>query len=150
MRWEYQEPEPSLVVSDGKTLWIYDPVFQEAQRLPVGQGFLSGAAIQFLLGEGEMRKSFEIGLVDCTPDTVELELVPREAASYEKLRVVANRATGDLTRTQVHDLLGNVTRVAFSEVLVNQSPPPETFRFEPPKGVQVIDLRAPEQEPAAP
>ena len=32
MRWTYEAPEPSLVVSDGVTLWIYDPAFQEAQR----------------------------------------------------------------------------------------------------------------------
>src|SRR5262245_6107074 len=30
MRWSYESPEPSLVVSDGKTLWIYDPAFNEA------------------------------------------------------------------------------------------------------------------------
>ncbi|MBW2493890.1 MAG: outer membrane lipoprotein carrier protein LolA, partial [Deltaproteobacteria bacterium] len=28
MRWSYDEPEPSLVVSDGTTLWIYDPTFR--------------------------------------------------------------------------------------------------------------------------
>jgi outer membrane lipoprotein carrier protein len=146
MRWEYEQPEPSLVVSDGETLWIYDPGFQEAQRLPVGEGFLSGAAIQFLLGEGEMRKSFRVSLVDCTSEAVELELVPREPASYEKLRVVAD-PTGDLRRTEVHDLLGNVTRVVFSDVEVNRDPPAATFRFAPPEGVSVIDLRASEHTP---
>ncbi len=35
MRWSYEEPEPSLVVSDGETLWIYDLVFREAEKLPV-------------------------------------------------------------------------------------------------------------------
>ena len=44
MRWAYDDPEPSLVVSDGHWLWIYDPAHQEVQklagrrRLPVGSG----------------------------------------------------------------------------------------------------------------
>ncbi len=143
MRWSYEEPEPSLVVSDGETLWIYDPSFGEAQRLPVGEGVLSGAAVQFLLGEGKMRRDFEIALLECAPDRVGLELVPREPASYEKLRVVANPESGDVGRTEVHDLLGNITAVVFSEVQFDRDPPAETFRFDPPEGVSVIDLTAP-------
>ena len=36
MRWTYESPEPSLVVSDGATLWIYDPKAREVQKLPLG------------------------------------------------------------------------------------------------------------------
>jgi outer membrane lipoprotein carrier protein len=141
MRWSYETPEPSLVVSDGETLWIYDPGFGEAQRLPVDEGFLSGAAVQFLLGQGDMRREFAISLVgSCAAERVELELVPREPASYEKLRVVASPVTGDLARTEVHDLLGNVTVVAFSQLEFNRDPPAATFRFDPPDGVTVVDL----------
>jgi outer membrane lipoprotein carrier protein len=144
MRWSYESPEPSLVVSDGETLWIYDPGFREAQRLPVEQGFLSGAAVQFLLGQGDMRREFAISQIGaCAPDRLQLELVPREPASYEKLRVVANPRTGDLAETEVHDLLGNVTAVAFSELEFNRDPAAATFRFDPPEGVTVVDLSQP-------
>jgi len=145
MRWSYETPEPSLVVSDGETLWIYDPGFREAQRLPVDQGFLSGAAVQFLLGQGDMRREFTISRVGaCAPDRVQLELIPREPASYEKLRVVANPRTGDLAETEIHDLLGNVTVVAFSDLEFNRDPVAATFRFDPPEGVTVVDLSRPD------
>jgi outer membrane lipoprotein carrier protein len=140
MRWSYETPEPSLVVSDGETLWIYDPAFGEAQRLPVDQGFLSGAAVQFLLGQGDMRRDFDISLDACDAERVQLLLVPREPASYEKLRVVASPESGDLERTEVHDLLGNVTAVSFHDVEFNRDPPADTFRFVPPEGVSVVDL----------
>lgn len=140
MRWVYEEPEPSVVVSDGETLWIYDPAFGEAQRLPVGEGFLSGAAVQFLLGEGDLRRDFEITLVSCDDDRAELELVPREPATYEKLRVVADPRTGALSRTQINDLLGNVTVLELSHLETNLNPDPEVFRFVPPEGVSVIEL----------
>ena len=140
MRWSYEQPEPSLVVSDGAVLWIYDPVHAEAQRTSVTEGYLSGAAIQFLLGEGDMRRDFRIAAIACTPDTGELELVPRVDAGYEKLRVVADLASGELRRTTIYDLLGNVTEVEFRDVRANQKPADSVFRFEPPDGVEVIDL----------
>jgi outer membrane lipoprotein carrier protein len=141
MRWTYEAPEPSLVVSDGVTLWIYDPAFREAQRLPVSGGYLSGAAIQFLLGEGDIFRDFHVTAIACGEDSAELELVPREPATYEKLTVKVDAATGDITGTRLVDLLGTVIEVELSELRTDQSPPASLFRFEPPKGVRVTDLQ---------
>jgi outer membrane lipoprotein carrier protein len=140
MRWQYDAPEPSLVVSDGKWLWIFDPAHQEVQKLPVGEGFLSGAAIQFLLGEGKIERDFAVTAQTCTDAKVELELVPRRAASYEKLQLKSDPATGELLETTVTDLLGNVTQIAFSKLRSNLGPPASQFRFDAPKGVRVIEL----------
>lgn len=140
MRWAYEEPEPSLVVSDGEILSIYDPAHQELQRLRVGKGYLSGAAIQFLLGEGDILGSFEVTALRCDADAVDLQLVPREPATYEKLTIGIEVASGHLVRTSIVDLLGNETRVTFAEIETNRNPGDETFRIEPPDGVRVIEL----------
>jgi outer membrane lipoprotein carrier protein len=140
MRWTYEKPSPSLLVSDGSTLWIYDPAFGEAQKLPVGEGYLSGASIQFLLGDGDIRGEFAVEALACSAQVAELELVPIQPASYEKLRVQANPATGELLSTQVFDLFGNVTDVRFSNLEADQRPGAEVFRFEPPPGVKVLEL----------
>jgi outer membrane lipoprotein carrier protein len=143
MRWDYEEPEPSAVVSDGETLWIYDPKAREVQRLRVGEGFLSGAAMQFLLGQGDLLAEFEVHALSCTEAVAELDLVPRAPATYERLRIRAQAETGEVLETTVVDLFGNETRVAFSEVHVNRDPAPETFRFDAPEGVRVIELAPP-------
>jgi outer membrane lipoprotein carrier protein len=143
MRWSYQEPEPSLVVSDGKTLWIYDPTFREAQKLPATEGYLSGAAIQFLLGEGAIERDFEISALRCEATVAELRLQPRKPSSYEKLHVVVNPQTGDLLKTTVFFVLGNVTEIAFSKIEINTDPAASLFHFDPPADVRVIELDAP-------
>jgi outer membrane lipoprotein carrier protein len=148
MRWSYQTPEPSLVVSDGRFLWIFDPAHQEVQKLAVGEGFLSGAAIQFLLGEGEIRRDFVVTADACSAERVELQLVPRAPAAYEKIRLRSDPASGELLETTVVDLLGNVTRVAFHRVRTNLSPDDDLFRFRPDPGVRVIEL-PPAAEPPA-
>ena len=42
MRWSYEAPEPSLVVSDGETLWIYDPTRDEVAEAAGRRGLPLG------------------------------------------------------------------------------------------------------------
>jgi outer membrane lipoprotein carrier protein len=146
MRWTYETPEPSVVVSDGKTLWIYDPAAREAQAFQVGEGFLSGTAVQFLLGEGRILEAFSVRAEGCGGETVTLFLTPRQEASYESLELRVDPKTGDVRGTAVVDLFGNRTDVTFASLRANVRPDPARFRFEPEPGVRV--LRVP--EPAGP
>jgi outer membrane lipoprotein carrier protein len=141
MRWTYTEPEPSLVVSDGVTLWLYSPDLAEAQRLPATGGYLNGAALQFLLGDGKLLEAFRVSASGCEGEArVELDLDPREPASYERLWLTVLAETGEVVATGIVDLFGNRTQISFENVRRNQNPPPELFRFEPGPGVEVIDV----------
>jgi outer membrane lipoprotein carrier protein len=142
MRWTYLEPEPSLVVCDGKELWIYDAANREAQRLTVTEAYLSGAALSFLLGEGEILRDFEVKALECGEASARLDLVPRQAATYERLEARIDPRSGELLETTVIDLLGNATTVALRDLRVNRDPDASLFRFEPPPGVRVLDLDA--------
>jgi len=142
MRWSYEEPDRSEVVSDGKTLWIHDVEARVVTRLAVTEGFLSGAALQFLLGDGKILESFEVEVTDCNPDRVTLDLVPRREASYERLGLVADRASGDVVATSVSDLFGNLTRIRFESIETNLGPGVETFEFAVPEGVEIIEYEA--------
>ncbi len=139
MRWTYLSPEPSVVVSNGKLLWIYDVDGKSITRLEVTDGFLTGAALQFLLGDGQLLESFEVYATECRADRVTLELIPKAEATYERLGLVAEPMTGKLIATSVLDLFGNLTEIGFSETRTNLDPKPETFEMEIPEGVEVID-----------
>ena len=141
MRWAYEKPEESLVVSDGETLWLYDPGFREAQKLPVAGGsYLSGAAMIFLRGGGDLEQEFEVVPLTCSEAQAELRLTPRETSTYEFLTIWVAPDTGEISRTEVSDLLGNRTLVEFHHVRLDQAPDASVFRFEPPEGVEVIEL----------
>ena len=142
MRWTYEKPEPSLVVSDGQTLWVYDPEAHEAQEFPVGQGFLSGSAVQFLLGEGKLLSAFDVRAQDCSSETVHLLLTPKQDATYERLELWVIAKSGDVKGTAVVDLFGNRTEVSFESLRVDLHPDPSIFRFQAGPGVSV--LRAPD------
>jgi outer membrane lipoprotein carrier protein len=144
MRWSYEEPEKSLVVSNGKTLWLYDEARREVQKMSVSGGYFSGASIQFLVGRGDVLEEFDVIALACDAKTAHLQLTPRTPQSFERLRVEANRKNGDIEETTVVDLLGNETRVAFLEIRVDRKLRASEFEFEPPAGVQVIELAAPD------
>ncbi|MBY0400025.1 outer membrane lipoprotein carrier protein LolA [Myxococcota bacterium] len=139
MRWTYAAPEASVVASDGKTLWIHDLDAKTVTRLAVTEGYLSGAALQFLMGDGDVMASFKVAATSCDAKQVTLDLTPREDASYERLGLVADRATGIVVATSVTDLFGNVTRIRFSRLEENRNPAPDTFVLKIPQGVEVID-----------
>jgi outer membrane lipoprotein carrier protein len=141
MRWHYEAPRESLVLSDGKTLWIYDVPAKEVTRAEVTSGYLAGAALQFLLGEGAITDSFEVALLGCTGDRVTLELLPKKDASYEKLEIVVD-GEHVVVGTTIFDLFGNVTELRFEQVRFDRSPPIERFRWQPIEGVTVVDLAA--------
>ncbi len=140
MRWSYETPEPSLVLSDGTTLWIYDPAAREAQKLSVGENFMSGAAFQFLLGSGRIADTFAVRADGCAAPRARLTLVPKSEATYQHLELEIDTISGEAHSTAVLDLFGNRTDVAFSELRYDRGPDPRVFRFVPPPGVRVLEL----------
>jgi chaperone LolA len=140
MRWSYTSPEPSLVVSDGSTLWVYDPQAREVQKLPLGQGYLSAAGVQFLLGAGKLQEEFRVSASGCGAPIVTLGLAPKHEAQYERLEMRVDRKSGVVRETTVDDLFGNRTTIAFDELRENTRPAADLFGFSPPEGVRVITL----------
>jgi outer membrane lipoprotein carrier protein len=142
MRWTYVAPEPSLVVSDGTTLWIYDEKAKEVQKLALAAGYLSAAGVQFLLGEGKLADEFQISAQHCGEPTVTLVLVPKQDAQYERLELRVDAKSGAVAETAVVDLFGNRTVVAFQNARENAGADAAAFRFSPPAGVRVVEVPA--------
>jgi len=140
MRWSYQSPEPSLVVSDGATLWIYDPKAREVQKLPLAAGYLSAAGVQFLLGDGKLQDEFRVTASGCGDPVVTLGLIPKREAQYERLELRVDRGSAAVRETTVVDLFGNRTTIAFDQLRENTKPAASSFAFTPPEGVRVLSV----------
>jgi len=143
MRWDYEAPRKSQVIANGRELWIYDPSAREVQHLEPTQSFLDGAALQFLVGEGRLVESFDLSVRECRLDEVEIELVPREDASYERLGLRVRFTTGEVVSTTLIDLLGNRTEVRFLDARSDRAPANSHFRFDVPADAEVIELGSP-------
>lgn len=140
MRWRYEAPEPSLVVSDGKTLWVFDETAREVQKLPLQEGYLSAAGVQFLLGEGKLADEFRIAARGCDAPIVTLLLTPLRPSHFESLELGVDAKTAAVAETTVVDLFGNRTHVGFVDLRENTRPDAALFRFDAPAGVRVIEV----------
>jgi len=57
MRWLYEAPEEQLLVINGQTMWLYDPILENVtvQKL---EKITEGTALSFLLGLGNLQDDF--------------------------------------------------------------------------------------------
>src|SRR5438874_8073277 len=63
LRWEYVEPTPQQIVSDGKMIWIYTPQLNQVNTGPAPEA-LAGPAGSFLSGLGKLRDHFNVRLLN--------------------------------------------------------------------------------------
>ena len=142
MRWEFVSPEPKEVISDGRTLWVYEPRQRQVLKAPLERAFRSRTPLAFLLGVGRLEHDFDISLVEQGEEGYLLRLRPREreAASADFLDLRVDSQTYDIVQFQVHDPMGTVTRVRFSGIDRAPALDDGLFRFEVPEGVDVVDL----------
>ena len=57
MRWLYEAPEEQLLLTNGQTMWLYDPLLENVtiQKL---EKITEGTALSFLLGLGNLQADF--------------------------------------------------------------------------------------------
>ena len=140
MRWLYEGDDPQQIISDGETLWFYQirdstVLRRELASLPPA----SRLALDMLGGFVGVEEHFT--LTSCDPGC--LELVPQQSQpDLSRLQVVLGEGQQLVRSVTTEDALGNRTRVEFSEVEIDPRLPAEHFLFEPPAGVQVLDMEA--------
>lgn len=143
MRWEMTGRDRQVIVADGQTLWVYQPEEKQAYKASFAQAFRSTTPVSFLTGIGRITEDFTVSLEGETGDLFRLRLVPRSGGDIGSLRLGVDRATYDIREAEVRDPLGNVTRLRFSDLQRNQELRDDLFRFDIPRGTEVIEAPQP-------
>jgi outer membrane lipoprotein carrier protein len=146
LRWEYKEPTPQEIVSDGKKLWVYTPALNQVN---VGEApeALAGPAGSFLAGLGRLRAEFNVRFLNpAQPRDAEgnwvLDLTPkRPLPTLARLILAVDATTWEMRRAVVYDQFENTVTMRFTKVALNSSLPDRLFSFEVPKGVATVPLR---------
>ncbi len=137
MRWEYKDPEAKLFVSDGRTFYFYVPA--EKQVIVSEQDPQRSLAARLLSGKGGLAEEFEVSLDSPQEEgVVRLQLVPRHEDPDLQRAVVDVEPSGRVRGIELDDVQGNRTRFRFDDERDNTGLKDDLFRFEVPKGVEVI------------
>ena len=135
-RWETKQPYEQTIVADGQRVWVYDPdLAQVSVRSQSGEEAHSPLTIltdlsqldtEFTASESGEREGLEwLKLVSKAPEP---------QFEYAELGFSEH----SLDRMQFKDQLGNTTEIRFDDWKRNPSIPASTFKFTPPKGVDVL------------
>ncbi len=137
MRWEYKDPEAKLFVSDGRTFYFYVPA--DRQVIVSEQDTERSLAARLLSGRGGLLDEFSASLEPPLEEgVVRLKLVPRREQAEVARALVDAETTGRIRSILIEDAQGNRTGFRFENVRENSGLDDRLFRFEVPRGVEVV------------
>jgi outer membrane lipoprotein carrier protein len=146
LRWEYREPTPQEIVSDGKTLWVYTPTLNQV-NVGAAPEALAGPAGSFLSGLGRLREHFHVRFLNpAQPRDAEglavLDLAPKQPLpTLTRLVLSLDPKSWEVRRAIVHDQFENTVTMKFTRLTVNSGLADTLFTFVPPKGVATVPLK---------
>jgi outer membrane lipoprotein carrier protein len=142
MHWEYSEPKDNRVVSDGAILKVYEAANKQMFEQNVDKSQYP-AALSFLVGGGKLGEVFNFELyegaaMNFANGQVLVGTPKTPSPAYQKVLFYVDSATSQVRRVLIVDGQGNRNRFDFDNPKVNETVPPEHFKFVPPPGTSVV------------
>lgn len=135
-RWTYAKPVDQLIVGDGERVWIYDRDLNQVtvRRLSKALGSTPAA---LLAGSSDVEKAFELTEAGQRDGLEWLEAKPRDKeAGFDRIRMGFDVA--GVRAMELIDSFGQTTQLRFSNLARNPKVDSAEFRFQPPKGADVL------------
>jgi len=134
--WHTNAPQEQVVVSDGKMVTLWDPDLEQAtvKKLDVR---LNQTPALLLSGDvSKISQSFDIASKE-QGEVMDFTLKPKTKDTlFDSLRVSFRK--GLINDMQLVDSVGQRTNILFNGVKANQAVPDSKFKFDIPKGADVI------------
>jgi len=146
LRWEYTQPTPQEIVSDGKTLWVYTPTLNQVNVAPAPEA-LAGPAGSFLVGLGKLREHFGVRFMNPAQPrdgdgNVVLDLAPKQPLpTLARLILSVDPRSWEVRKAVVYDQFENTVTMRFTKMTLNSGLADSLFTFTAPKGVATVPLK---------
>src|SRR5881296_747787 len=146
LRWEYKEPTPQEIVSDGKTLWVYTPTLNQVNVAPAPEA-LAGPAGSFLIGLGKLREHFGVRFLNPVQPrdgdgNVVLDLAPKQPLpTLARLILSIDPRSWEVRKAVIYDQFENTVTMRFTKMTLNSGLADSLFTFTAPKGVATVPLK---------
>ncbi|NHN35826.1 outer membrane lipoprotein chaperone LolA [Pseudomaricurvus alcaniphilus] len=133
LRWETRQPFPQLLVSDGATLWLYDPDLEQATISAVDDQLNQSPAVIFSGDPAAIRERFEVSRAA----SGEFSLTPRQQDGHFR-RLDLNFDKRQLVGMTILDGFGQQTNFRFAAMDYGRDIPLTEFQFTPPAGTDIL------------
>jgi outer membrane lipoprotein carrier protein len=135
-RWVYDKPVDQVIVGDGERVWIYDRGLAQVTVRKLARA-LGSTPAALLAGSADVEGVFELSEAGARDGIEWLEAKPKDReAGFERIRMGFNAA--GLQAMELTDNFGQTTLLRFTSLQSNAKVDAKEFRFEPPKGADVL------------
>ncbi len=141
-RWETQGNDKQTIVADGKSIWIYEPDLAQVTVRPFKNLGADMPALLLSSKETVTEKNFTVKMESVTQQESQQALkrfllIPKDKNStLTGIRLVFKK--GVIDRMEFSNYLNQTTLLQFHAVKMNQNLPLNLFKFNVPKGVDVV------------
>lgn len=136
VRWHTQSPEESLIISDGETLWFYDPFIEQVSAHNLSDA-IANTPIMMLTSNDEMIwNDYNISQSGETSFII----VAKDANSQVKSLAIDFSEAG-LSAFTISDSTGQQSIITLKNIAEGATPDAKLFSFEIPEGVYLDDQR---------
>ncbi|MEI7841035.1 MAG: outer membrane lipoprotein chaperone LolA [Methylococcaceae bacterium] len=135
-RWDYTKPFQQQIISTSGKVWFYDTDLEQVTIKKLDESVGSTPAL-LLSGDVPLEDNYSIQQQGSEGDMNWVKLVPKSQDSTFKY-VLIGLEKGVLSGMQLNDNFGQLTRIYFSNLKVNQPVEANLFEFIAPKGVDVF------------
>jgi len=142
MRWEYETPDPQIIITNGTRLWIYRP---QDKQVILGRSpafFGDGKGAGFLADIRVLRGKFDIAFADREdPDHHVLKLRPLEQTiDVAEIELYVRKSDYTVTRVNTFNPYGDETRIDLIDSRFDRVPDLDLFTFAIPEGTDVVTM----------
>ncbi len=138
IRWAFKGAQAETIVSDGNTVYTYQPDLNQVVETPASKAFSSQNAAAVLLDSKHLSKYFKITrpATALHSDMIGLMLTPLEGGTAVQVEV--DPKTLNPKSFEFQDAIGDRTRLDLSNIKLNVPLDDSLFRFTPPPGADIV------------
>jgi outer membrane lipoprotein carrier protein len=148
LRWDYLEPSKEHIYVDGDEVMMYVPEHQQVVKGTLTQISASKGPLALLLGVGKLSKQFTVlESPEDSSDTKkipDLTLIPKPdgdtAPTIKKIMLQLLPDSYLIQTITIFETSGNISRVHFDHIQVNQGLATNLLKFTLPPDVVVVDF----------
>lgn len=138
MYWDYKEPNGDKLISNGVLMWVLENDLMQAIETPVNKS-TPPLARDFLSGIGDLKKSFNVSIIEETDRVATLELTPIiSQINLNKMFLKLTKIDMLVKEIVIKDSLGTTTTVTLSNIEIDPFIKKGFFEFIVPPGVTLI------------
>ena len=135
-KWHYNAPFEELIVTDGKTLWLYDTELAQVTQKALS-GAIPASPASLLFGAQDFRQDFHVENLASDDGLQWLKATPKDDSNaFSEVRI--GFKNGLPQKMSLWDNFGQETRLNFENFQTNVKFKATDFTFKVPKGVDVL------------